>query len=124
MFFEHWSHVPSYYWRWRFFKPEELASKGNGSLLVDEDALDLLEDARRIAGKPFYINSAYRDEYHNALIGGSPRSLHVEGRAFDISLRNHDKQYLITVLEQAGFTGLGISYSTFIHADNGRKRRW
>lgn len=124
MFFSHWSKVPDSYWRWKHFKPHELASKGNGSLFVNEAAMDLLETARIDANKPFFINSAYRDEMYNAHVGGAPRSYHLEGRAFDISLRNHDKAKLITILEQAGFTGLGVNYQSFVHADNGYKRRW
>ncbi len=124
MFFSHWSQIPSSYWRWKHFKPFELASKGNGSLLVNEAALDLLEAARIRMNRPFFINSAYRDEHHNAMIGGAPRSYHLEGRAFDISLRNQDKEKLIKILTQVGFTGLGVNYQSFVHADNGRKRRW
>lgn len=124
MYFPHYTHIPADLWRWPHFAPKEIASKRDGSILISAQALDKLQDARDLAQRPFYITSAYRDELHNALIGGSPRSYHLEGRAFDISLRNFEKAELISILEQAGFTGLGISYRSFIHADTGRKRRW
>ena len=122
MKYAHWKQVKG--WRWPNFSPQEIASHGDGSILIHEQSLDMLQAARNLAGKPFVINSAYRDELHNALVGGSPRSYHLEGRAFDISLNGHSKAELINILEKAGFTGLGISYKTFVHADTGRKRRW
>ncbi len=124
MYFEHWSMIPASLWRWTYFKPQEIASKRDGSILVNEDALDKLQRSRIIAGRPLFINSAYRDELHNAMIGGSPRSYHLEGRAFDISLRNFQKDELIRILISARFTGLGINYNSFVHADTGRKRQW
>jgi zinc D-Ala-D-Ala carboxypeptidase len=43
MFYEHYDQVPMASWRWRHFAPREIASKGDGSILIDEDALDKLE---------------------------------------------------------------------------------
>lgn len=122
MIYKHWSHVKN--WRWQDFKPQELASRGDGSLFVNEEALDALQTARILAGKPFYINSAYRDPIYNARIGGAPLSRHKFGDAFDISLRNHDKQTLIRICKEAGFKGLGVNYSSFLHVDTWRARQW
>jgi uncharacterized protein YcbK (DUF882 family) len=120
-----WEHyIPLFKKRWPNFSPKEVASKGDGTLLIDEHALDCLQKARDIAGKPLIINCGYRDELHNALVGGAPRSYHLEGRAFDISLRGFTKAELIKICEQAGFTGFGVNYSTFLHVDTGRKRRF
>lgn len=111
-------------WRWQDFKPAEIASHGDGSLLMNEDGLDALQRARSLAQAPFRITSAYRDPQHNARVGGAPLSKHKEGHAFDIALDGHDKDDLIQVLYEAGFRGLGVSYMTFVHADLGRTRRW
>ena len=120
----HWNHVPASTWRWPNFMPVELASHGDGSLLVDEHALDCLQQMRRIIGRPLVINSAYRDPIHNAKVGGAALSMHKFGKAFDVSLRGHNKWTLIQAAEQAGFTGMGINYNSFLHVDTGRKRRW
>ena len=111
-------------WRWGNFTPAEVASKGDGSLLLHEAGMDALQRARDIAQAPFRITSAYRDPLHNARVGGAPRSSHKEGHAFDIALARHDREELIAVLTEAGFRGLGINYRTFVHADLGRFRRW
>jgi uncharacterized protein YcbK (DUF882 family) len=124
MFFEHYSLVPEVIWRWYSFQPKEIASRMDGSLLINFSAMDKLQSARELANRPFYINSAYRDEMHNSMIGGSPRSYHLEGRAFDISLKNFEKDKLIKILENAGFTGFGVNYNSFVHCDDGKERRW
>lgn len=122
--YNHWSDIPKGLWRWRSFQPQEIASKGNGSIIVDENALDKLQAMRDLVGKPFRITSAYRDPFHNAKVGGSPLSMHKTGKAFDISLGGHDKQGLIAAAKSVGFTGLGVNYKTFLHVDTGRKRTW
>jgi zinc D-Ala-D-Ala carboxypeptidase len=123
MFYEHYDQVPRALWRWRYFIPRELASKGDGSLLIDEDALDRLEYARRLLGQPLVILSAYRDPLHNAKVGGAPLSMHKEGKAFDIRLTGLDKWQLLIACQKAGFTGFGF-YSTFLHVDTGKPRTW
>ena len=125
VFYSHWSDIPlrEWYRRWPNFHPSEIASKGDGSLLVHEDALDALQSARRKLGV-LHINSAYRDPRYNALVGGAPMSRHKTGDAFDISLRNQEKKQVLEVCEHVGFRGFGINYNTFVHVDMGRKRRW
>lgn len=122
MLYAHWSQVKD--WPYTHFTPKELASRGDGSLLVDHDAISRLEAMREIIGRPMVINSAYRDPLHNARVGGSPMSMHKQGRAFDISLRGHIKRELIDAAKAVGFTGLGVRYKTFIHVDTGRVRTW
>lgn len=119
----HYNHVKLNEWPWVYFLPEEMASKRDGSIAVDPDMMDKLETARRIIGKPFHILSAYRDPIHNAAVGGAPMSMHKFGKAVDIATHNHDRDRLVEVLKEVGFTGFGI-YKTFIHADTGRARTW
>ncbi|TAF41660.1 MAG: DUF882 domain-containing protein [Alphaproteobacteria bacterium] len=123
MFFEHYSLISTNAWHYRYFTPRELASKGDGSLLVNHDAIARLEHMREIMGVPLIITSAYRDPLHNAKIGGAPLSMHRFGRAFDVSIRGHDRQQLYQAALTAGFTGFGF-YATFLHVDTGRKRHW
>jgi uncharacterized protein YcbK (DUF882 family) len=123
-FYPHHSKVPLSVWRWPNFTPKEIASKGNGSILIDFESMDTLQRARELAGRPFVIHSAYRDDLHNALVGGKPRSYHMEGKAFDIGLEGFHKAELLPILKAAGFNGFGLHYASFIHADTGRKREW
>ena len=124
MYFSHYREVPKEIWRWKNFIPAEIASNRDGSLLLNFQAMDTLQKARDMAGKAFVIHCGYRDELHNANVGGAPRSLHLEGKAFDIGLVGFTKPELIGILKEAGFTGLGVHYATFVHADIGRKRQW
>lgn len=121
MLYVHWSDVKN--WPYRYFTPRELASRGNGSLLVNHDAISKLDEMRRIVGKPFIITSAYRDPLHNARVGGAPRSYHKRGMAFDILLAGHDKDELKVAAMQAGFGGIAFARS-FLHVDTGPRRTW
>lgn len=114
MFYKHWSEVKD--WRWENFTPREIASKDDGTIIVNEEALDILQKARNMAGSPFVINSAYRSPTHNADVGGKRNSYHLQGRAFDISLEGWDRHRLKKILQEAGFNGIGM-YKSFIHAD-------
>lgn len=119
----HYSLVPKESWHWVYFTPKELASRGNGALKINIQALDKLEWVRTQIGKPLVILSAYRDPIHNQKVGGAPYSRHLQGDAFDISLRHHDVAQLVDLCKQAGFTGFGY-YPTFLHVDCGRAREW
>ncbi|MFT6772658.1 MAG: zinc D-Ala-D-Ala carboxypeptidase [Paracoccaceae bacterium] len=60
-----WRDVPAASWRWPSFSPAELASKGDGSILMSCNALDRLQRVRDELGVPMLITSAYRDPEHN-----------------------------------------------------------
>lgn len=123
MFYNHYKEVDLKYWNYKYFKPKEIASKGDGSLLVNIDALTRLDILRELIGKPLYITSGYRDPLHNARVGGVPYSMHKFGKAFDISIKNVDKFKLESLARLVGFTGFGY-YQTFLHVDTGRPRWW
>lgn len=123
-YFKHYSEVPESFWKWPNFTPKEIASKGDGSIIIHFRSLDCLQFARTLAKKPFHINSGYRDPLYNARVGGGLESMHMKGQAFDISLAGFDKTELHQILLKAGFTGFGLHYKTFIHADTGRPRTW
>ena len=122
--FDHFNDIPPGVWRWPNFRPSEIASNGDNSIIIDFYAMDCLQRARNLANRPMHIHCGYRDELHNAKVGGARRSMHLEGKAFDIGLDGFTKKELIAILKQAGFTGLGVNYNSFVHADTGRKRTW
>ena len=71
------------------------------------------------------VNSGYRSPEHNKRVGGAPKSMHLEGRAFDISMANHDPAEFIKAAKAAGFTCFGTyPRSGFVHIDTGPVRSW
>ncbi len=115
--------MPNRIWRWESFKPHQIASKGDGSIVIVPKALDKLQALFDLIQKPIIINDAYRDRLHNARVGGEPTSLHKMGEAFDLSTRNIDRTELYNAAMQVGFTGFGL-YRNFMHYDIGRSRTW
>jgi Uncharacterized protein conserved in bacteria len=120
-----WQQFPMSEWRWPNFSPQELASKREGELMIDEDALDKLQKLRNILGKPLVVTSAYRSEAHNRKVGGAPNSQHRKAKAFDIVMANHDPAHFESAAKAVGFTGIGhYPKSGFMHIDTGPARRW
>lgn len=84
----------------------------------------MLDKLREEIGVPFTPNSAYRSPYHNANIGGSPKSMHIEGRAFDIPIKGKiTREAIHAAAKKVGFSGIG-DYNSFVHVDNGITRYW
>ena len=126
MYYVDWNDVPNKWdsWPLKYFTPQEIACKGTGKLFVNMKALSKLDHFRSVFNKPIKVSSAYRSPYHNAQVGGAPKSYHVKGEAFDIVLGGYDKSDIIKFAKLAGFTGLGVNYRTFVHVDTGRRRQW
>lgn len=128
-FYKNWKDVPLAEWkkRWPNFSPEEIASnifqadgktKVKGPILINERALDMLQALREKLGKPFIINSAYRDPEYNRKIGGAKVSQHMEGKAFDVSMANHNPAEFEAAAIKIGFKGIGhYPGSNFMHID-------
>jgi zinc D-Ala-D-Ala carboxypeptidase len=120
-----WQHFPMSEWRWPNFSPQEMASKREGELMIDEAAMDKLQKLRNILGKPLLITSAYRSEAHNRAVGGAARSQHRLAKAFDVRMDNQDPWHFEEVARSVGFTGFGhYPKSGFMHIDTGPARRW
>ena len=124
MIFKHFNEIPINNWPYRYFQPPEVACKGTGQILINEEALTALDNLRTHIGHSINLSSAYRSPYHNAKVGGAPRSSHLEGHAFVVRLQGRDKETIRKVAEQVGFKGFGMRYQTFIHIDMGRRRQW
>lgn len=85
---------------------------------MDSTFIARLDSARGIAGIPFKINSGYRSEHRNRLVGGVKNSAHTKGLAADIKVESGSERYIITkALMDVGFTRLGIA-NGFIHVDS------
>jgi len=96
----------------------------NSGINMDNKFLNMLDDARGIAGIPFKINSGYRSKEHNTKVGGkiktptSKGSSHMYGLAADISVTNSlDRFTIMDSLIEAGFNRIGVG-NTFIHVDS------
>tara|TARA_R110000787_G_scaffold3786_2_gene14601 strand:+ start:17 stop:397 length:381 start_codon:yes stop_codon:yes gene_type:complete len=102
------------------FDSPDLPSSG---VNMDDGFLQMLDDARGIAGIPFNITSGYRTkEYNKDLLKrgykASKNSSHLIGKAVDISVQSGNERYIIlNALIQAGFRRLGVA-KTFIHCDS------
>ena len=96
-----------------FDSPDEVGS----GYRMDKDFLYRLDTARGISGIPFKINSGYRTENHNTIVGGRVGSSHKKGLAVDIGYYGSRERYLIiNALMQVGITRFDIA-KTFIHCD-------
>ena len=71
----------------KYFEYEHFDSpdvQGSGQMM-DLKAIQMLDKARAIYGKPIYITSGYRTEAHNEKVGGVSGSSHLKGLAADVS---------------------------------------
>jgi uncharacterized protein YcbK (DUF882 family) len=92
-----------------------------------------LEVLREYLGKPIRVTSGYRSKEHNAKIGGSKNSTHVNGMAADIKVANSRPLEVYNAIEKLIADGkmkqggLGL-YRSWVHYDiyfNGKTpRRW
>ena len=99
--------VPADKWRWPDFTPGEISCRGSGSILVDDRAMDMLQELRTRLGKAVHVNSGYRSPAHNRAIGGAKHSKHMEGIAFDCRMEGHDPQVFMATARDVGFRGIG-----------------
>lgn len=96
-----------------FDSPDKLGSGRE----MNENVLEMLNEARSKFDKPITITSGYRTKSHNSKVGGKSNSAHLRGYAVDISCRtSRDRYHLINCLLDVGFNRIGIS-GTFIHVD-------
>ncbi len=117
--YNHWSEYPMDKWRWPSFSPEEMASRGDGNLAIDERSIDMLQALRDELGKPMIVNSAYRSPYWNKRVGGAKSSYHMKAMAFDVRMDNHDPATYIIAALKVGFKGIGTyPHKGFVHVDS------
>lgn len=110
------------------FSKSEFACRCCGVCDIDPDLVIALQELRNIVGHAIFVNSGYRCEKHNAEVGGSPRSQHMEGTAADIRCNEVSFNALYRYVTQIkAFLNGGIGLypdKGFIHVDIGPKRSW
>lgn len=95
--------------KFNYFKTSEFEVQLSSKELLDVDKSASLEEyreewqarlniMRQVLGLPIYINSWYRDPAHNARVGGSSTSQHMDGTAVDIRCSDNGK--LLQVVKQ------------------------
>jgi len=123
--YNHFRDVPEADWRWPSFSPAEIASRGDGALKLNSEAMNKLQTLRNRLGKPMIVLSGYRSPAHNRAVGGAPHSKHMLGTAFDIAMSNHDPVAFEAAARAVGFLGFGFyPRSGFMHIDLGPARQW
>ena len=112
----------------KYFKREEFACKcGNCDFAsVDVELLGVLEDVREFFSNPVTINSACRCISHNHKVGGSPKSMHTNGMACDIIVKDIEPRVVQQYLDAKYPDSYGIGNSDkFTHIDvRSVKARW
>lgn len=95
------------------FSRREFACHHCGAVEVAPALVEALERLRSAVRRPVYIISGYRCRQHNAAVGGASRSMHLYGKAADLSIA------LATVPQAlaAGFTGVGHRRGWAVHVD-------
>lgn len=71
--------------------------------LMNVSFLKLLGIIRIQAGIPFFLTSDARTPEENERVGGSPRSLHLQGRAVDFVVRPWTPENLFRLVRAVGF---------------------
>jgi zinc D-Ala-D-Ala carboxypeptidase len=100
---------------------DELMCKcGMCGMSVQKPFRTALNKARELSGVPYRINSGARCKAHNAKVGGSPTSSHVEGVAADIAYSSTTNLIqIVSGLARAGFTRIGVNEEKrFLHVDS------
>jgi uncharacterized protein YcbK (DUF882 family) len=99
---------------------------------IDPNLFDLLHDLRQATGTrgPFHVISGYRSPATNHRLRSAGRgvargSLHLQGRAIDIRLRDVSTAVLRDAAKELSRGGVGYyRESDFVHVDTGRVRVW
>lgn len=84
---------------------------------MDNDFVRLIDEIRHRYGEPLVVNSGYRTEQHNKVVGGEKNSAHTKGLAVDIQVEQSRKRYkLIGLAYSFGIERIGLS-ENFVHLD-------
>ena len=102
----------------KYFKENEFLMGGVEVFdKMDPIFLQKLDDLREKINSPMVITSSFRTEAYNKKIKGAKLSMHLYGRAVDISCQN--SHYRALVLKEALNMGLSVGVgSNFLHLDD------
>lgn len=104
----------------KHFSRHEFSCKdGCGRDTIDAATLDVLEQIREHFNAPVIINSGYRCVNRNKVVGGSPNSQHLYGRAADITVQGVQPSKVANWVEAGPLKGVGGvgRYRSFTHID-------
>jgi len=114
----HWvplHHVPLL---WRLpYQPAELGAEFSPDTAAALDAVRVCTRAR------YWVRSGYRSPEANKAAGGVSNSVHMEGRAVDLTVPMGQRDALYRCARDAGFTGFGWGNGS-VHIDQGPRRWW
>lgn len=117
-------------WPWVYFAPAEVLSPeglsqlNKNNLMIQPEALDLLQHFRSVIGKAFFINHGdlhfrgYRSPEENSRVGGAKFSRHIQGIAFDITIKDMTVSQAAQAAEAFGWFVLPYHEKNFIHIDS------
>ena len=102
---------------WQNFSPDEVKCQHCGELKIDEELMDLIQDARETLG-PLRITSGYRCPEHNSNVSKKTglNGPHTTGKALDIGTNSSQQRKELIDYFATKVSGLGIAKS-FIHID-------
>ncbi|NRA48033.1 MAG: peptidase M15 [Phaeodactylibacter sp.] len=108
------SYQPKHFTWSEFDSPD---APGSGAEHMDAYLVELLDEARTIAGVPFVITSGYRTAAQNEAVGGVDTSSHTKGLAVDIAAGSSGTRFkIIQACIAVGFTRIGVGRG-FVHVD-------
>lgn len=111
-------YIPRHFSQWEFQCAEPACNLSD----MDEQLMQMLDDARDIANIPFRVNSAYRSKDWEILHHRDGSSSHTKGCAIDIRcLNSNQRSIMLNAFVRAGFRRIGI-YPRFIHVDCDRSK--
>lgn len=102
----------------------------NRQTFIDTTLFELLARIHMRVRRPLNLTSGYRTEHTNEALrardptGVSRHSLHIQGRAADITVDGVAASQLGQIARSLGAGGVGVYRSGFVHVDTGRTRSW
>ncbi|MCS7233519.1 MAG: D-Ala-D-Ala carboxypeptidase family metallohydrolase [Synergistetes bacterium] len=90
-----------------------------GTVKIDEILLQRLEALRILWGMPLRVTSGFRCEKHNKEVGGVDNSLHMQGRAVDLAVKEEDQGKFLTLAKLIGLRVIPYPKRGFVHLDLG-----
>ena len=89
---------------------------------------NLLEDIRKLAGRPISVSSGYRGPKVNARVGGSKTSQHCKGEAADFDIIGMTTEAAYQLIKQSGlvYDQLIQEFGSWVHVSfrrDGQNRR-
>lgn len=104
------------------FKLREFQSKdGADKVLVSDELLAKLEEARAYGGFTITVNSGYRSAAHNKKVGGATNSNHTKGLAADVVFMKDGKvvsaKLICCLCQTLGINGVAYISDKAVHLD-------